>query len=166
MAYRASVYSVGKQAIPRNVASQTMVSAHQHDVAGSLTDIRAESQVQSQPGTMVFATPAKPRFGSSRGGAWHHPTPIQEERASFVAETPSSTRTRIAGTPSTVTSRVAETPRSGRRMSDSALTEQDEAEESDDDLGELMVMTDDEEDDDAGSGPGSSSRVIPETPLR
>lgn len=134
-----------------------------------------------QPGTIIFATPAKPRYGnpfSSRG--IHHPTPIREEsrsaerRPGFIAETPSTSR--VPGTPSTTTtSRIAETPRTERILGytpASVLTYTDHGDEDgdgdEDDLGDLMVMTDDEDEgeEERHTGPPPIHGFIPETPAK
>jgi hypothetical protein len=115
-------------------------------------------------GTIIFATPAKPRPGNpfSRRQTYH-PTPIQEEpsigerfRSTFIAETPSTNR--ILGTSFHGLERVTEMPTADRIV---------QSPEPEDDLGELMVMTDEEdEEDDEDEGGSGSFGLIPETPAR
>nr|XP_019051245.1 hypothetical protein I302_01694 [Kwoniella bestiolae CBS 10118]OCF30175.1 hypothetical protein I302_01694 [Kwoniella bestiolae CBS 10118] len=122
----------------------------------------SQPQSQSQPNTLILATPSKPRsyqnpFFRSQSQSqaqphWIPPTPIQEEqptpRPNFIAETP------------VAPSRIARTdvlPLGGIAAGDGS--------ESDDPLGELWELTDDEDEEEEGRGRGGRE-MIPETPMK
>lgn len=96
--------------------------------------------VEDFSNTLVFATPAKPK---QVPGRYIPPTPIQEEVSpwyrGWVGETP--------------VSRVVETPVS--RVADTPMSKMDW--DSEDPLGDLMVMTDEEEE---------TQDMVPDTPAR
>jgi len=135
-------------------------------------ELMADSQSQ-QAGTLIFATPSKPRganaiFGS-RIGQFGMQTPIQEgpssaERPSYIMDTP-QTSGRMSKDVQPYS--IAETPVAPRRifptssgssyagMAINALSSEAVDDSGDDDsLADLMVMTDDEDD------------AVPDTPAR
>jgi hypothetical protein len=126
---------------------------------------------QSQPGTLIMATPSKPRHANaifaSRISSSHfsYPTPIREEsssekavRPAYVAETPVGPG-RMSAMPFPLDKdRIMETPRAPR------FGEIVEEVDEEDDLGGLMVMTDEE---DEGYADGNDTwGGVPETPAR
>lgn len=128
-------------------------------------ELSVESQQQSQPGTLIFATPSKPRLADSIFGpriSKFAPTPIQEEpgsveRPAFVTETPHGPgrmskdvgNTLVTETPMTSTRDfVPGTGTSYAGMAINALNSVERVDDSGDEsdpLAELMVMTDEED---------------------
>lgn len=128
--------------------------------------LTVESQNQSQPGTLIFATPSKPRLADSifgpRLSKFTAPAPIREEpssieRATFVTETPHGPGrmskdlgiSLIAETPMTSTRDfIPGTGKSYAGMAINALNSVERVEDSGDEsdpLADLMVMTDEED---------------------
>lgn len=151
--------------------------------------IESQSQAQNQPGTLVFATPSKPKLADSIFGprlGFVAPTPIREEPASterptYITETPHSFGRMskavdmgpgggVAETPETSTRTFApSTGRSYAGMAINALNSIERIAGSDDegDLGDLMVMTDEEEDDDDDDEGGKDHGfLVPDTPAK
>jgi hypothetical protein len=127
---------------------------------------KGESQRPSAS-TLVLATPSKPRpFGRSHTLAQVTrvipPTPIQEEPANFVADTPQSgsKRRRMSDiiTPAKRPSFLAKWPPAASKPPNWHTKSEEDC------LGQLMVETDDE-DDGAGSG-GHLAHLVAETPRK
>lgn len=124
---------------------------------------QSQLQAQADAETLIFETPAKPKFNFR--APYGHPTPIHEEPSSaerggsasvlsFVAETPMRRSAGVAETPVTARMAIVRGTPLARRDSD------------DDDLGGLMVMTDEEDGGDDDKADGARCRGVPETPVR
>jgi hypothetical protein len=119
-----------------------------------------ESQSQ---GTLIMATPSKPRNGNAMFGyrtlsnTYNYPTPIREDanesggkaRATFIAETPVGPGRMSAMPFSLQKNMVAEMP---------GQDDDTEGDEDEDELGEFAVMTDEED--------GDIGYSVPETPMK